>query len=82
MDDLDLMAHGPAFLDRARQGPHHAVDLRLPGVRDQHDALGAVFALLMGFRGLGQRFDCVGHGILRCVGRPGRRVGRGTVLRV
>ena len=38
MDDLDLVAHLPAFLGDARQCAHDPVDLRFPGIGHQHDA--------------------------------------------
>jgi hypothetical protein len=40
VDHLHRMVHGPALGDGARQRPHHAVDLRLPGVRREQDAHG------------------------------------------
>jgi hypothetical protein len=38
LDDLDLMAHGPAFRRDPGQGADDAVDLGLPGVGGQNDA--------------------------------------------
>ena len=71
-DHFDLAAHGLEFIHGVGKRSHHAVHLRLPGVRHQHDfdrqgrglerAFGARRLRRLGFRAHGALFTTRGHG--------------------